>query len=53
VFSCADTDAPPLFSLRIGCLKERAELPPKQQIWCSSALPWLRSVVDLPGRAGQ
>ena len=27
-------------SLRIGCLAERAFLPPKQQTWCGSALTW-------------
>jgi len=39
VYSSAVND-PQTFSLRIGCLEERAHLPPKRQIWCDSAVPW-------------
>lgn len=39
VYSCAISD-PPAYSLRIGCLAQRAQLPPKRQIWCRSSLPW-------------
>jgi len=28
------------YSLRIGTIKQRAELRPVRQIWCRSALPW-------------
>src|SRR5436305_4482489 len=28
------------YSLRVGALDRRAELPPQRQIWCKSALPW-------------
>jgi hypothetical protein len=44
----ADAENPISYSLRIGTLKERAQLPPKIQIWCSSALPWamVRGGVD-------
>jgi len=32
---------PQSFSLRVGTLKQRAQLgKPKRQIWCKSALPW-------------
>jgi hypothetical protein len=47
----ADADNPTSYSLRIGTLKQRAELPPKIQIWCDSALPWamdLREIESLP-----
>jgi hypothetical protein len=49
VYSCAIAD-PPTYSLRVGCIKQRAELRPMRQIWCSSALPWsmdLRGVEQL------
>ncbi len=49
VYSCANAD-PPTYSLRVGCIKQRAELRPMRQIWCSSALPWsmdLRGVEQL------
>src|SRR4051812_21877836 len=39
IFSAAPTD-PPMYSLRVGCLDRRAELPPQKQIWCRSALGW-------------
>jgi hypothetical protein len=35
---------PPNFSIRVGTLKQRAELPPKRQIWFRSALPWVSDI---------
>jgi len=31
---------PAFYVLRLGAIKERAALTPKDQIWCRSALPW-------------
>jgi hypothetical protein len=45
VYSAAIED-PPTYSLRIGCLDRRAELPPRRQIWCSSALAWSRKLPE-------
>lgn len=28
-------------TLRVGTARQRAKLPPKTQIWCRSALPWV------------
>jgi hypothetical protein len=39
VYSAAISD-PPQYSLRVGCLDQRAQLPPKRRIWCQSALAW-------------
>jgi hypothetical protein len=39
VYSAAIED-PPTYTLRVGCLEQRAALPPKRQIWCRSELPW-------------
>jgi hypothetical protein len=39
--------------IRLGCVKQRAELAPKLQIWQRSALPWASQVCDLPGVPGQ
>ncbi len=39
VYSSAITD-PQAYSLRLGCLDQRADLRPQKQIWCDSALPW-------------
>jgi hypothetical protein len=49
VSASADTDDPPQYSLRVGCLAQRAELPPKRRIWCRSALPWSQDVSRVPG----
>jgi hypothetical protein len=53
VFARPFEDPPATYSLRIGCLDERANLPPKMQIWCASALPWATTIADLPGRDRQ
>jgi len=36
----SDVENPPAFSIRLGTARQRADLPPKVQIWCRSALPW-------------
>jgi hypothetical protein len=53
VAATADSDAPPFYSLRVGCLRERAALPPKKRIWCKSALEWAQDVSAVPGIAAQ
>jgi hypothetical protein len=53
VRASADADNPPTYSLRIGCLEQRAQLPPKRRIWCKSALPWSQNVGTVPGVDGQ
>jgi len=53
VSATADTDQPPTYSLRVGCLDQRAQLPPRRRIWCKSALPWAQDVSGVPGVEGQ
>ncbi len=36
----SDVTDPQMFSIRLGTAHQRAELPPKVQIWCRSALGW-------------
>ena len=45
----ADPVNPQSYSLRVGCLDQRAQLPPKKQIWCRSAVPWSRDLSPVPG----
>ena len=47
VYSCA-IDDPPTYTLRVGCLDERAQLPPRRQQWCQSAMPWSMDLRDVP-----
>jgi hypothetical protein len=39
LWASAETD-PRVFNLRLGGVRQRAQLPPKSQLWCGSALPW-------------
>jgi hypothetical protein len=43
-------DNPATYGLRVGCLAQRRELPPKKQIWCRSALEWTSDLHALPQR---
>jgi hypothetical protein len=47
VYSAAITD-PPFYSLRVGCLSQAAQLPPKKQIWCKSAVGWAEDISGIP-----
>jgi hypothetical protein len=39
LWASAETD-PQVFNLRLGGVRQRAQLAPKTQVWCDSALPW-------------
>jgi hypothetical protein len=39
--------------LRLGCVKQRAQLKPAVQIWQHSALPWVSQLASVPGSAEQ
>ena len=39
LWATAEKD-PQFYNLRIGGVKQRAQLAPKVQAWCNSALPW-------------
>ena len=43
----ADGD-PDRTNIRAGTLRQRAELPPRLQIWFRSARPWLAEITSLP-----
>ena len=49
----ADAENPKSFNLRTGGLAERADLPPRRQIWCEAALPWTADLLDVPARDKQ
>lgn len=35
-------------NIRLGCISQRAQLPPKRQVWAHSAMPWLADLLSLP-----
>ena len=47
IYSAAVANTPP-YSLRIGSLEQRADLPPRRQIWCNSAVPWSADLANVP-----
>ena len=53
VYACANVEDPPSYSLRVGCLRQRAQLPPRKRIWCRSALGWAQDVSRIPAVEGQ
>ncbi|APW39138.1 aldehyde-activating protein [Rhodoferax koreense] len=50
VFASAVAEDPPTYTLRVGTLAERAQLPPQTRIWCRSALAWGQDVSVVPGQ---
>ena len=44
----SDVDKPGFYSLRTGTARQRAELIPRCQIGCRSALPWVAGVSGIP-----
>jgi hypothetical protein len=49
----SDPVTPTVYSVRVGCIDQRAALPPARQTWCRSALPWSRDLTSLPARERQ
>lgn len=47
IYSSATENATWL-SIRLGCVRQRAELKPRAQIWHHSALPWLVELSSVP-----
>ena len=39
--------------IRLGCVKQRAQLIPAVQIWQHSSMPWLPELPRIPGSPGQ
>jgi len=52
IYSAAVEDAQ-LFMIRVGTVRQRAELPPKMQIWCRSALGWVMDLKSIAQVAAQ
>ncbi len=47
VWGAAPGDDAPAYSVRVGTLKQRLELPPVAQVWSRSRLPWIDQLSDL------
>ena len=47
IYATAVTD-PQVYGIRVGTARQRAELAPKRQVWCRSALDWAMNITPLP-----
>ena len=52
IYSSAVRDAP-VFFIRVGTTRQRAQLPPKSQVWCRSALDWVMDLGSVARSARQ
>ena len=48
LYGAAPVADPPSFLLRVGAIQQRAQLRPKVQLWCRSALDWAMDVRAIP-----
>jgi hypothetical protein len=48
MYSAAAVDNPEVYGLRVGSIRQRAQLRPSRQIWCQSALAWVNDIASLP-----
>jgi hypothetical protein len=52
IYATSVTD-PKIYGLRVGSIRQRAELRPKMQGWCRSAQDWVNDLGALPRHAQQ
>ena len=50
IYVTGEGEAAAIWGLRWGAIHQRAQLPPKRQIWCRSAIPWTDAFQGLPGK---
>ena len=43
-----EPEQPKVIGFRLGCVNERAQLAPTIQIWGNSAMPWLKTLHNVP-----
>ena len=52
IYSCAMVESPPVFRVRLGIVRQRAQFAPRSQIWRGSAFHWVNSLTEVPGFDG-
>ncbi len=53
IYATSAGDGPKKFGLRVGTIRQRAELRPARQYWCRSALGWVTELHSIPKIATQ
>lgn len=46
-------DPEAFFGLRVGTIRQRHQLRPRQQVWCRSSAPWVFEVSNIPRKDDQ
>jgi hypothetical protein len=49
IFATSETDRVQ-YNIRLGGVRQRAQLPPRRQIWCDSAMPWIGDLAAIPAQ---
>jgi len=44
IYAASTDDDPKVRNLRMGTVRQRAQFPPRFQVWCRSAQPWLSEI---------
>jgi hypothetical protein len=47
IYAASEDDDPKAHNIRMGTVRQRAQFPPRFQVWCQSELPWLPAI-DTP-----
>ncbi len=53
IYAAPSGETEGFIGLRLGTVRQRAELPPKLQVWCQSKLPWVDDLSGIPVREKQ
>ena len=53
IYASEDSPDPQRLNLRIGTIRQRAQLAPKIQLWRRSAMPWVIDLASVPGHDTQ
>jgi hypothetical protein len=48
IYATSAGEGPKVYGLRVGTIRQRAELRPRQQYWCRSALGWEMDLGAIP-----
>ena len=48
IYATSAGAGPKTYGLRVGTIRQRAQLRPGRQYWCRSALPWLSELQSIP-----
>lgn len=48
MYATPAVEKPEQFGLRVGSIRQRAELRPSRQLWCKSAFAWVDEIRSIP-----